>query len=486
MQTNPTPSTAREPGRAQLAASLDGFALSRSPVRASLRHNLRCSVIDGTAYMVMVGLAESFFPIFVLLMFRDAAASGLVLTLPVFLANLLQLGAPKLVRAVRSYRKAVVLCASVQCFACFPLAAIALYGAASETVPGKGVLVLTFLIASAYYAGAIVGGSPWSAMISALVPQHVRTRFMGQRNRTLQLGAVVGVMAGAFVLDAAPKLSSWLGFSESGLMLERAFAKQPQLAMFALLFVMAGIARAVSTYYLHAHSEPSSALAASPQQATSTSERIGFARGAHGALALGIIAFNAAMMFGSPFFHAYAKDVGDASMLEYAGLIVVWLLGKALALNWAGDYAQRHGKHRLMQMSLLLMLPVPLLWAASSNLVWLAVAQLIAGIAIGAYELSVWFLTVDAYSHPSLSPSQRTRLIARFTLATAIAGACTSALGGQLLHTLQLSGVKVYWQDAAWLPFAAVFAVSTLLRAVAAWWLSRRTRAGWLRSSPGT
>lgn len=459
-------------------------------MRASLRHNLRCSVIDGTAYMVMEGLAGIFFPIFVLLMFKDPVSSGLVLTLPMLLASVLQLGAPMLVRQLQSYRKAVVLCAAVQTFTCFPLAAIAMYGAMSPDAPGLAMLILTFLVASLYYAGAVVGGSPWSALISVLIPTHVRTRFMSRRNRTLQLGAVVGVAAGAVMLEVAPRVGSWLVTQPGDGALHRALITNPQLSMFAVLFCLAGIARAISTYYLHAHTEPPHAQLERQAEAHAsvqsvTGPAVGFMRGAHASMAIGIIAFHGAMMIGSPFFAAYAREVGKASMLEYAGLVVVFLLGKALALNWAGDYAQRHGKHRLMVMSLLLTMPIPVLWALSTNLVWLVVAQLIAGVALGAYELAVWFMTVDAYSHPSLSPSQRTRLLARFSLATSLAGAATSALAGQLIDQVKIvpfaSPQAMGELGAAWFPFFAVFALSALARGVVALWISRRTRAGWLK-----
>jgi MFS family permease len=456
--------------------------------RRTLRHNLRCSVIDGTAYMVMVGLAEVFFPVFVLLMFKDAAASGLVLTLPVLLANLLQLGAPKLVRAMQSYRKAVVLCATVQCIACFPLAGIALWGAAQPVPPGTGALAITFIIASAYYAGAIVGGSPWSAMIATLVPSHVRTRFMGRRNRTLQLGAVVGVLLGAVLLQflpAAMPASPTLA-PDAGL-LSRALHHNPQLAVFSLLFVLAGVARAISTWYLHRHTEPARVLHAAPAgtDASTPVPSVGLLRVPHAALALGVILFHGAAMLGSPFFAAYAREVGKATMLDFAWLTIVWLLGKALALNWAGDYAQRHGKHRLMVMSLVLMVPVPVLWGLSSDLVWLALAQLLAGVAIGAYELAVWFLTVDAFAKPGLSGAQRTRLIARFTLATALAGAATSSVAGSLLARLHPAeaGPTGGALGGAWAAFFVVFALSSMTRGLVALWMARMTRAGWMVGS---
>jgi MFS family permease len=472
-------------------------------------------VIDGTAYMVMVGLAEVFFPIFVLLMFKDPAASGLVLTLPVLLANLLQLGAPKLVRAMHSYRKAVVFCATVQCIACFPLAALALYGAAHPGTPGKGVLILTFIIASAYYAGAIVGGSPWSAMIATLVPTHVRTRFMGRRNRTLQLGAVVGVLVGALLLQFGPQALPLLWSSPAAPTSElsqalptpesssttgawaRAWTLNPQLAIFSLLFLLAGLARAISTWYLHKHTEPAGVLH-EPQglQPTQTAHasaasapqvpNVGLLRGPHAPLALGIILFHGAMMLGSPFFAAYTREVAGATMLDFAFITIVWLLGKALALNWAGDYAKRHGKHRLLVVSLALMMPIPVLWALSSDLLWLAVAQLIAGIAMGAYELAVWFFTVDAFARPGLSGAQRTRLIARYSLATALAGALTSTLAGEVLSRLHptVEGTNAPAPPSllggAWGAFFVVFALSALARGIVALWVSRKTRAGWM------
>ncbi|HLP83755.1 MAG TPA: MFS transporter [Phycisphaerales bacterium] len=421
----------------------------------TIRHNLRCSTIDGLFYMFMVGFAETFFPLFVLTMFGSEVGSGLVATVPLMLATILQLFAPQMVQRVRSYKRAVVACAVLQTVVCPLLAVVALIGSAP--------MWLIFALAAAYHAGAIVGGAPWTAMMGVLVPGPMRAAFFAKRSRVLQLGAVVAIVAGAALLDSAPRIGPALAESLTWWpWMSNAWQTRPTLVCFAILFTLAGAVRAVSAWYLHKHIEPPNVTAGH----RSLSVREAFARLRHdgrwrlvGVLAL----FSFAMMIGSPFWAAYVKQVCGLSFLEWAGLIVIWYLGKAIAVSWAGELAQRRGRRRLLVYAGIMMTPVPALWALSTDPIYLAIAQMIAGMTIATWELGVMLATLEAFDE-----DERTSLLSVHTLSQWCAGTGGSFVGGAALE--RMGGTHG--------AFAAIFIASALARGLVTLVLARTHRSG--------
>jgi MFS family permease len=428
-------------------------------VRAhTVRHNLRCSTIDGLFYMFMVGFAETFFPLFILAMFGSEVGSGLVATVPIMLAVLLQMLAPQFVQLVRSYKRAVVICAVLQTLMCPALAIVALLGSAP--------LWLVFILASVYYAGAVVGGTPWTAMMGRLVPGPVRATFFAKRSRTLQLGAIGAVVAGALLLDSAQPLGRFFGDALAWWpWMSQAWQDRPTLVCFAILFTLAGAVRAVSTLYLHKHIEPPNIT----QGHRTLSARETFVRLRHDGRwrLLGVLVlFSFAMMIGSPFWAAYVKKIAALSNLEWAGLIVIWYLGKALAVSWAGELARKRGRRKLLVYAAIMMTPVPALWALGTDPIYLAVAQLIAGMTIATWELGVMLATLEVFDE-----DERTSLLSVYTLGQWGAGTSGSLVGGAILGHYSKDG-------ATHGAYAVVFVLSTLARGAVALLLARTHRSG--------
>jgi MFS family permease len=416
-----------------------------------LRHNLRCSVIDGTFYMVMLGLAETFFPLFILDLYGAEVASGLIATVPLLLASVLQLLAPVLVKRLGSYKRVIVLTAVVQALACPLLAGIALAGHAP--------VWLTFVAATIYHCGAIVGGPPWTAMMSIIVPGPIRANFFARRLRTLQIGAVAAVVAGAALLDASPRI---VGAAAGVIPALEGSTQRPTLPVYAVLFLLAGVARAVSALYLHRHVEPSGAA----QRHTVLSARQLVARLRHDGrwrLIGALVLFWFCAMVGSPFWAAYVRGPAALSFLEWAGLIVLWFLGRAVAVSVVGEAVSRYGKRRVLIGAAFFMAPIPALWAMSTQPLWLAIAQLLAGMSIAVWDLSTFLVTMETFNE-----EERTSLLGKYGLLQWGASAAGSSVGGALLAHF----------GAARAAFAIVFVTSAVLRLVTALTLARTHRSG--------
>lgn len=423
---------------------------------------MRCSVIDGSFYMVMFGLAETFFSLFILEMFESPVASGLILTVPLMLASLAQLASPNITRWAKSYRRIATATAWLQAIACVPLAIIAFRGSAP--------MWLVFVIVTIYHCGAIVGGAPWSTLMSLLVPVPLRARFFASRNRKLQIGAISGVAIGALLLEYA---SVWMPrvvslFGSAGLALPESWVSQPQLPAFGALFLLAAMARAVSATYLGLHREP--IHASSTLRILSISQLLDRVRKGPGATLIArLCLFQFAMMIGSPFWAAYVKDIAHASFLQWASMIICWMLGRALAVRWAGEIAATHGRDRLILVAALLMAPCPALWTFSTNIVWLVIAQLFCGMAIACWDFSVWLSTVSAFPE-----EERTSMLAKFGLLQYTSGAAGSYAGGSLLKGMGDTRTAFIW----------TFVASTIARTLVFGWLAFQLRREHAKTNP--
>src|SRR5208283_1658370 len=108
----------------------------------SLRKDLRTSTAEGMAASVMVGVGETYLPVFVLALSGSQLACGLVSTVPLVIGALLQLGSPWLVRKCGSYRRMVSFGALVQAVTFLPLLTAAILGHMS--------VVLVFALVAVY------------------------------------------------------------------------------------------------------------------------------------------------------------------------------------------------------------------------------------------------------------------------------------------------------------------------------------------------
>ena len=82
--------------------------------RKALRRNLNAMNADGFSFSVMVGIAETYLPAFMLARGLGDLNAAMIATVPVLLGSVLQLFAPFLLQRLKSYRRFVVTTASIQ------------------------------------------------------------------------------------------------------------------------------------------------------------------------------------------------------------------------------------------------------------------------------------------------------------------------------------------------------------------------------------
>jgi MFS family permease len=410
--------------------------LSRHPLlrrflpRGALRRDLWVTTADAAAFSVMVGCGETYLPAFTLALGFGPVAAGLMASVPILVAAIVQLAAPAAAARLGSDRSWVIACTIVQAASFVPLVWWA--------VRGGAVLWQLLLAASVYWSAGMAGVSAWNAWMSRLVPERMRTPYFAHRTRLGQFGLFCGFVVGGLVLQ-------W-GAS-------RGAAREA----FAVLFVLAAASRLFSTCCLAACREPRSpAVAAQQSQPGALPRRLAvLLRGMASRPSGTLVALLCCFMFGAsvagPYFTPYMLRELGFSYQSFMLVMATAVLTKAVAAPGIGRFASRVGAVRLLWFACLGIMPLTLLWLPSGNVGYLLVVQMLAGFCWAAYELAVALLFFEV-----VQDRERTGVLTVYNLGLAVATVAGAACGGLLLRFLG-EGRTAY---------AAVFTVSMLLRLV--------------------
>jgi MFS family permease len=408
----------------------------RQKSSSRLRRDLWVSNADGTAYSVMVGCGEIYFPAFALALGLGPVAAGLMASLPVLIAAIVQLVTPLAVARLGSNRNWVIGCTTVQSLSFVPLVWWA--------IRGNATFVELILAASVYWSAGMAGSPAWNSWMGALIPSQVRAVYFAQRNRLGQLATLIGFVMAGLLLQVADR---------SGLSLQA----------FAALFTVAGASRVVSTLCLVACREvphrdrdgdaaPDETPAArKPGHPLHHLRRTlaAIAVSPAGALLAYLWALAFAAQFSAPYFTPYMLDDRGFSYLSYMLVIGVGLFSKAAAMPAFGRLVTRIGSVRLLRIGGVAIIPLSALWLVSAEVGYLVGVQVVAGVAWASYELAAALLFFDAVQH-----RQRTGVVTIHNLGLSIATLSGAAAGGATLR----------WLGENQAAYLTIFVISSLLR----------------------
>jgi len=347
------------------------------PRRKSLRRNLNAMNADGFSFSVMVGIAETYLPAFVLARGLGDLTAAMVATVPVLLGSLLQLFAPFLLQRLKSYRRFVVTTATMQ--ACSMLVLMGM--SFMEHVPAWSI----FIPATLYWAAGLATGPAWNTWVEQLVPQRIRSGFFAGRSRMCHIGVLLGLISG-------------------GLLLRWSVAANSTVTVFSVLFGVGALGRFISaamlarqTEVIHERAPTTSNRAPADVAADRGAAREKFLAvlrtirhpGSAGRLVLFLMAVQTAVHVSGPYFNPFMLKVLQLSWVDYMGLLSLGFIGKMLSLPWAGRFANRWGADRLLWVGSAGIVPISALWYFSQNVWFLACVQVLSGLVWGCYELGM-------------------------------------------------------------------------------------------------
>ena len=217
------------------------------------------------------------------------------------------------------------------------------------------------------------------------------------------------------------------GFLLGGLALQAASRYDLTLAAFATLFAVACACRLISVWMLARQSEPIP-IPQDMRQLGWPEVRQCLSSRSSGRLLVYLVAVQAAVQISGPFFAPFMLKQLELSYGAYVSLISLAFLAKVMALPLLGTVAQRVGAWRLLWIGSLGIVPLSAAWIVSQHLVWLGVAQVVGGIAWGAYELAFFLLFFE-----SIREEECTSLLTLYNLINTCAVVVGSLIGGLLL-----------------------------------------------------
>lgn len=399
------------------------------PRRKTLRRNLKAMNADGFSFSVMVGIAETYVPAFVLARGLGELNAALIATVPVLLGSILQLLAPMALQRLKSYRRFVVTTASIQASSML----ILMFMALMPHVPAWAV----FVPATLYWAAGLSTGPAWNTWVEYLVPQKIRSGFFARRSRMCHVGVLLGLISG-------------------GLFLRWSVAHEMTVAVFAVLFGIGAIGRFVSAGMLarqteHATTggvsyfprdtatEQNDILAEEEDAPRIVSAKERFAAviqtirqpGSAGRLVLFLMAVQTAVHVSGPYFNPYMLRILKLSWMEYMGLLSLGFIGKMISLPWAGRFANRFGPDRLLWVGSIGIVPVSAMWFFSQNIFWLAGIQIVSGLVWGCYELAMLLQFFR-----QIPGERRVAVLTLYNLGNSAAMVLGTVIGGVILNAL--------------------------------------------------
>jgi Major Facilitator Superfamily len=396
-----------------------------------LRRDLRLIFVEGMIYAAIVGISEAYFALLALEAGLGQVLAGLIVTIPNMLGAMVALSTPRLLRhaAGGSLRAWVLWCVAAQSTVFLVLAACSWwpFGQAGQ-IPA----LLLFAVITIYWSIMYSAATVWTTWMGLIIPASVRTHYFAFRSRVYNVVLPAAIIGAGLLFHAADDPAT----------------PGDVLPWFAGVFLAAGLLRYATLAFFAVTSparlEPGHAA---PIPLRSVLARYG--KGPDGRLLLILTTIPLARFLGEAYFTPFAR-VHLQFEYDRMFLLIGALFGaKALGLPIAGRLSRVFGPWRVLVASGLLLAPIPLLWLVSTSFAWLLLAQALAGIVIGAVELSGWLCVYDL-----IHPRDRASLWSFYQVCNTTAMAAGSLAGGAVLDALGGS-------DGA---YTGVFALSGALR----------------------
>lgn len=402
----------------------------------------KLSLIDAFLYSLMVGAGETYLPAYCLSIGMGEVFAGLLTSLPIVSGAFLQLLTPKLLAQLGSAKHWVVLSVAVQAFTFVPL----IYFSSTHTAN----FALMFLILTVYWASGFSAGPAWNYWMGRLVSAEQGQQFFAKRARVSQYGILLGLTLGGISLHNRVDL---LPFS----------------SVFTTLFIIAFIARLLSSYILSKHSASHEKETATKKTWTlKQSYEIFFANKEKKRFFLYLFPFQAAVFITGPFVTPYMLAQVHMGYSEYMIAVAMLFIGKILVLSLvehlgfkANATTAKKLNMNLFWLGLLLIAPMPMTWAISSNQIYIMFLQLISGAFWALVEVGLSLIFFQ-----DISEDEKVPVLTIYNFLNALAIIIGTTIGGQILLTFgeHMSAYK------------GMFVFGGILRTLTAFWLFIRVR----------
>jgi MFS family permease len=380
----------------------------KSAVKSPAREGMLMANAEGmfaTVYFVLV--SGAFLTGYALFLGLNDFHLGLLGAIPAFATIFGLLGA-YVAEKTRSRKKVIFPAIIVNRFLWIPLIVLLFL---NMTASAKIWTFLTIYCIAALFGAICV--SSWQGWISDLVPEKIRGRFFGQRNRILNAASICTLLLGGWLLD---------GFKNAGLQ------RDGYVTILSIALAFAGFA----VYALDRQYEP-------PMHPLPT---VGFwgnllrpirDKGFRKVL-YGFMVFNFSMGLSAAFFSAYMLKSLKLSYTEISFFTIYSLIVAMFFNPFWGQIIDVVGLKPVLLFNLALVAAVPFVWVLtlSGGVAMLWVVWTMVGMGWTGFDMAAFNLPF------ALSPKQgRTYYLGVLSIATGIAFFLASVMGGAIVQSLR-------------------------------------------------
>jgi MFS family permease len=395
----------------------------RPLVKKSLKHSIK----DGAFFSIMDAIMVNFLAAYALFLGAPNIIISLLSSLPDLFGSLFQLLAIQVKNKVRHIKPVMAIAAFLQATTILLFLTIP-----QIETPYRNLFILIFAIIFTMIGSFI--NPIWRSIMGDLVPEDERGAYFSKRTM------IIGIIGFITTLGA-------------GLLLNYYKQLDHALTGFIILFIVAFIARAVSSFWLSRmyEKEPTEERKKVHEQSF-----IHFVKKLpqddFGKFVLFVSLFSLTVAVASPFFVVYKLKELGLSYAQFTILSLAELIASLGFLRIWGYFNDKKGSKLVLTITGFLIPFVPFLWLFGKNFYYLLILQVFSGIVWGGFNLAVGNFLFDATEKKT-----RTKHIAYFNLFNGIAVFFGALLGGLLL--LSLSSVKTIFLISSILRFAiaAVF-----------------------------
>lgn len=399
-----------------------------------VKKSLRKSILDGSAYSVMLGLTQNYITPYALTMKATTQQIGLLTSVPNFTMAAAQFAAPGLSERMGSRKGFILPMVLMHALMWLPILVIPYLFQTHQVW-----WLIVFMTLSTAFDSAL--NPAWGSMMADLVPTQIRGRFFGLRNR------ITAFVSMAFSYVAGGILQLLTG--------------NTNLA-FTIIFTGALASRLVSFHFLSQMYEPLS-------PATEKRGHEGVLKIARGLFSTNIGMFimlcalmNFATTVAGPFFSPYMLLDLHFSYIVYTILNSAAGLATVGFMTWWGKRIDRAGSIKVLKITSLFVPFVAIGWALNNSLWWLIIMQIFSGFAWAGFQLSSGVFIFDA-----APPQNRMRYIALYNSLVYL-GVSVGALTGGIVAPLLPPFMGSY--------FTSIFMVSGVARLAVALFFLRRIK----------
>ncbi len=373
---------------------------------------MKLSIKEGTVSTVMSSFGDAYIIPYALSLNANNVQIGLLSSLTGLIGPLAQIKGSRLMER-------------------FPRKKIVIIGTALNAIMWIPILILAFLFQKGIYLEYLpfalilfysiyaifgsIGGPAWFSMLGDIVPQKIRGKYFGKRNRVAGTVGLVTTLGAAFLLDL---------FKTKGIV----------LLGFSLLFFVAFVFRLVAAYLFTKHYDPK--LQLDDGYYFSFWDFIKKApKNNFGRFTIYIALMYFGVQIGGPFFAVYMLKDLNFSYITYTLVNISSTVFALITMGIWGKFSDKFGNRKILAICGFIIPFLPIAWVFSPSPIYLMfVPQLIGGIGWAGFNLAVSNFIYDA-----VTPARRAICVAYLNLMVGIGLFLGGIIGGFMAHFITIS-----------------------------------------------